>query len=82
MDVTIEISMYPLDVNFRELVQGFIAKLETYENVRVSPGPTSTVIFGEYQGVMQTLTELLAWSHKEHGQAVFVTKFILDYEAG
>ncbi|MCB1688514.1 MAG: thiamine-binding protein [Halioglobus sp.] len=81
MIVTVDISMYPLHVNFRELVQDFIAKLESYQHLRVHPGPTSTVIIGEYASVMEAITELLAWSHSEHGQAVFVTKFILDYEA-
>lgn len=81
MLVTVEISMYPLNANFRELVEGFIEKLESYQSLRVNPGSTSTVIIGEYLTVMETITELLSWSHSEHGQSVFVTKFILDYEA-
>lgn len=81
MIVTVDISMYPLDTNFRALVQDFIKKLESHQSLRVTPGSTSTVIIGEYQCVMQAITELFAWSHREHGQSVFVTKFILDYEA-
>ena len=80
MMVTVEISMYPLHANFRELVQDFIKKLEAHRGFSVDPGPTSTVIIGEYRGVMKAITELLEWSHREHGQSVFVTKFILDYE--
>lgn len=81
MIVTVDISMYPLDPNFRELVQDFIKKLESHQGLRVNPGATSTVVIGEYQCVMDAITELFAWSHSEHGQSVFVTKFILDYEA-
>ena len=81
MMVTVDISMYPLNVDFSGRVQGFIDEVATRQGLRVSPGSTSTVIIGEYLHVMNTLTELLAWSHREHGQSVFVTKFILDYEA-
>jgi uncharacterized protein YqgV (UPF0045/DUF77 family) len=81
MMVTVDISMYPLHTNFIELVQGFIKKLESHPGLRVNPGSTSTVIIGDYLHVMEAITELLAWSHREHGQSVFVTKFILDYEA-
>ena len=68
-------------MDFSGRVQGFIDEVATRQGLRVSPGSTSTVIIGEYLHVMNTLTELLAWSHREHGQSVFVTKFILDYEA-
>ncbi|CAA0118139.1 Uncharacterised protein [Halioglobus japonicus] len=81
MLVTVDISMYPLHVNFKDRVEGFIEKLQSRQNLRVNPGSTSTVIIGEYLTVMEAITELLQWSHKEHGQSVFVTKFILDYEA-
>lgn len=81
MLVTVDISMYPLNANFIDRVHGFISKLESYTGLRVNAGATSTVIIGEYLCVMETITELLAWSHREHGQSVFVTKFILDYEA-
>ena len=81
MIVTVDISMYPLHANFIELVQDFIMKLKSRQGLRVNPGSTSTVIIGEYLSVMEAITELLAWSHHEHGQSVFVTKFILDYDA-
>ncbi len=81
MIVTVEISMYPLHMEFRERVLGFIKRLESRQGLRVTLGPTSTVVIGDYLIVMETLTELLAWSHREHGQSVFVSKFILDYEA-
>jgi uncharacterized protein YqgV (UPF0045/DUF77 family) len=81
MNITVDISMYPLNADFRDRVLGFIEKLESRQNLRVNPGSTSTVIIGEYRTVMEAITEMLEWSHKEHGQSVFITKFILDYEA-
>ena len=81
MITTVEISMYPFRENYKDLIQGFIRKLKGYEGLRVTPGPTSTVVVGEYTPIMETLTEMLEWSHGEHGRAVFVAKFILDYDA-
>jgi len=49
--------------------------------LKTSTSATSTTIFGEYEYVMQVLTEMLAWSHAEHGRAVFVSKFIPGYVA-
>ena len=80
MTTTVEISMYPFRESYKDLIQGFIHKLKSYEGLRVTPGPTSTVVVGEYGRVMQTITEMLEWSHHEHGQAVFVTKFIPGYD--
>ena len=52
MIITVEISMYPFQENFQDLIQDFVAKLNGYEELRVTTGPTSTVIVGEYERVM------------------------------
>jgi len=80
MIITVEISMYPFRENYRDLIRDFVARLNGYEELRVTTGPTSTVIVGEYERVMESITEILRWSHGEHGRAVFVAKFIPDYE--
>ncbi|MCG8585723.1 MAG: hypothetical protein MI757_13535 [Pirellulales bacterium] len=81
MTTTVELSMYPFQDTFRELIKGFVAKLNEVENLQITTGPTSTVIVGEHVYVMQTLSELLEWSHNEHGKAVFVAKILPDYVA-
>jgi len=80
MIITVEISMYPFQENYRDLIQNFVAKLNGYETLRVTTGPTATVIVGEYERVMECITEMFRWSYGEHGRAVFVAKFLLDYE--
>ncbi len=81
MNMMVEISMYPFNEDFKTLIKSFITKLNTYPELQTSTSATSTTIFGEYQHVMQVLTEMLAWSHAEHGRAVFVSKFIPGYVA-
>ncbi len=79
MILTVEISMYPLQQNYIALITDFIAKLNTYSGLRIVTTPTATMVVGEYDVVMKTLTEMLQWSYQTHGKAVFITKFIPDY---
>ena len=81
MNLAVELSMYPFNKDFRPLIKNFIEKLNDYADLDVRTSATSTIAIGEYQYVMQVLTEMLAWSHAEHGQSVFVSKFIPDYKA-
>ena len=77
--ITVEISMYPFQESFREPIKEFIAELNRRSDLQISTGPTSTVIIGEYSHVMETLTEMMRWSHEHQGKAVFVTKFLPGY---
>ena len=79
MIITAEISMYPLQEDYRTLIKDFIGKLNTYTELRVVTTATATMVVGEYSAVMNMFTQMLAWSWETHGRAVFVTKFIPDY---
>lgn len=76
MNLVVEISMYPFNEDYKPLIRDFIARLNSFPDLTCSTSATSTIISGEYEHVMQVLREMLAWSHAEHGRAVFVTKFI------
>ncbi|MDY6981578.1 MAG: histidine kinase [Pseudomonadota bacterium] len=80
MMLTIEISMYPFHEDYKRPILGFIEKLNTYASLRVQTSATSTLIVGEHEHVMRTMTELLAWSHAQFGKAVYVMKFIPGFE--
>lgn len=80
MIMTIEMSMYPLQENYRELILDFIERLNTYAGMRIDTTATATTVTGEYRTVMSMLSEMLEWSHNTHGKAVFVTKFIPGYD--
>ncbi len=80
MVVTLELSMYPFRESFTEPIHQVIDRLRGKEDLKVEPGPTSTVVFGEHERVMAALSELLAWSHAEHGRSVFVAKFLVGYD--
>lgn len=79
MMITVEISMYPFTEDYKAPILGFIDKLNSYAGLRVNTGATATLVVGEYHVVMRMLTEILEWSFKNFGRAVYVTKFIPDY---
>ena len=80
MITTIEISLYPFQRDYRKRIQRFVRELEQRRDLRVTTGPTSTVVTGEHDHVMQSFTELVGWGHRELGRAAFVAKFLPDYD--
>lgn len=78
---TAEISMYPLQENYKPLIKDFIAKLQGYADLRVTAGSTSTYVVGDYDRLMECMTEMMRWSHEEQGKGVFVVKFLPGYDA-
>ena len=80
MIMTVEISMYPFDADYKTPILAFIARLNTHKGLRINTTATATTVTGEYGAVMRTLTELFEWSYTAHGKAVYVTKFIPGFE--
>ncbi len=81
MLLSVEISMYPLAETYIPPIDAFIEKLNGYADLEVKTFPTCTVVVGEQGRVMDVLKETMRWSHENHGKAIFVSKFIHDYEA-
>lgn len=81
MILSAEITMYPLQDDYIPAIDKIIAKLNSYTGLKVQTVPTATIIMGDYDLVMDTLKDALRWSVEECGKAVFVTKFLPDYEA-
>jgi len=82
MIMTAEITMYPFQEDFFPPIKAFIDKLGTAETLQITTYPTCTVLVGEYDVIMDVLKESMAWSHRESGKAVFISKFIPGYQAG
>lgn len=80
MMLTVEISMYPFQQEYKVPILGFIERLHTYAGLRVQTTATATLVVGELPTVMQALSEMLVWSHDTFGKAVYVTKFIPGFE--
>ena len=75
MKTSIEISYYPLKVEFIPPIKDFIKRLNNYENIVVKTSRISTHVFGEYFEVMKILTDEIHKSF-ELPHSVFVLKII------
>jgi len=75
MNTSVEISYYPLNVEYIPPIKGFIERMNAYNNLRVKTSGMSTQIFGEYDELMQALTTEIKKSF-ELPHSVFVMKII------
>jgi uncharacterized protein YqgV (UPF0045/DUF77 family) len=76
MNVSIELSMYPLGREYIPEIKAFIARLKKDEQVECQVNGMSTQIFGEYRHVMQLLNDEMASTFEQDGKCVFVMKVI------
>jgi uncharacterized protein YqgV (UPF0045/DUF77 family) len=58
MQVTAEISLYPLTENFEQVVIDYIQEIKKTAGLKVEVNGLSTQVFGEYNLVMQCLTQV------------------------
>jgi len=75
MKTSVEISYYPLKVEYISPIKNFIERLNTYQNLIVKTSGISTHIFGDYFEVMQALTKEIHKSF-ELPNSIFVFKII------
>ncbi len=56
MQAKVEISLYPLNNDFIEIIKSFISKLNSQPNIVVETNQLSTQLFGDYDEIMSLLT--------------------------
>jgi uncharacterized protein YqgV (UPF0045/DUF77 family) len=75
MNTSVEISYYPLNVEYIPPIKGFIERLNNYKQLSVKTNGMSTQVFGEYREVMNALMVEIEKSF-ELPHSVFVLKII------
>ena len=80
MILTAEITMYPLQTEYIPPIQKMIDKLNSYAGLKVQTTPTATILTGEFTAVTQAIADAMHWSHTANGKAVFIVKYLPDYE--
>ncbi len=58
MEASVEISYYPLDPDYSEIISAFLNRLEV-SGLNYTIGMMSTVVLGEYTFVMQELGKIM-----------------------
>jgi uncharacterized protein YqgV (UPF0045/DUF77 family) len=75
MNISVEISYYPLTEEYIPPIKDFISRLNGYESITVKTNGMSTQVFGSYEVVMEILTKEIRKSF-ELPHSVFVMKFV------
>ena len=76
MQVSVDLSLYPLQEDYIPVIIDFIHRVQLHEGVEVLRNQMTTQLFGEYGRVMAVLTEELRHSFETHGKAVIVAKIV------
>jgi len=76
MQISVEISMYPLRDQFLPAIADFIEQLNDQQAVEVKTNSMSTQLFGDYEAVMQLLQRAIKISFERYQKVVFATKFL------
>ena len=76
MQVSVDLSLYPLQDDYIPVIIDFIHRVQLHEGVEVVRNQMTTQLFGEYARVMTVLTEELRHSFEIHGKAVIVAKIV------
>lgn len=76
MELSVEISKYPLADDYIPAIKDFIDRLNQVVGLSVVSNTMSTQVFGDYDLVMDTLKVELKRSYETYGKAIFVCKFI------
>ena len=74
MDVSVEISFYPLNRDYIPPIQDFIDRVNEAEGLTVKTSVMSTQVFGNYEKVMSCLTAQMKEVFDKYGKNVFVMK--------
>lgn len=76
MKCSVEISMYPLNVNYIEAILLFIKNLKKYPFINVETNGMSTQLFGDYDNVMTAIQKEIKTSFLLEQNVVFTMKII------
>ena len=76
MQVSIEISLYPLKDGYKADIHAFLDSLKAIDGIEVQTNPLSTHLFGDYDLVMTELTQAMKQQQETYGQSLFTLKII------
>ncbi len=76
MNISLEISMYPLTKNYESPIIKFIEQLNQHKDIKVTTNTMSTQIFGNYELVMNALTPEIRAAFMSEPTTIMVLKII------
>ncbi len=76
MRTTIEISMYPLDADYKPAIKAFVLKLRDYSDLEIVTNQMSTQVRGEFDVVTTAVNACMKEAMVNNAKVVFVTKWL------
>jgi len=76
MNISVEISMYPLTKNYESPILQFIEQLNQHKDIKIITNTMSTQIFGNYESVMSALTPEIRAAFMVEPTTIMVLKII------
>ncbi len=82
MEISVDISMYPLQKEFEAPILAFIDMLEKDTKVEVVRNELSTQVHGDYKIIMSLLEKEMFAVFQEIPDSIFVMKFVGNNRRG
>jgi uncharacterized protein YqgV (UPF0045/DUF77 family) len=76
MEISVDISLYPLKDEYVEPILAFIKAVEDAPNITVERNSLSTQVFGDYKAVMALLEKEIFNVFEELPHSVFILKLV------
>ena len=82
MEISVDISMYPLQREFEAPILAFISELEKEQSVEVVRNELSTQVHGDYNVIMALLEKEMFSVFSEIPDSIFVLKLVGNNRQG
>ena len=76
MIITVDISMYPLDSDYKPPIKNFILRLREYDGLELVSNQLSTQVRGEFEMVTEALNACMRESMAMKKRVVFVARYL------
>lgn len=82
MEISVDISLYPLQEGYEKPILAFIAALEKEQSIDVVRNELSTQVHGDYHTIMQLLEKEVLSVFDEIPHSIFVMKLVGNNRKG
>lgn len=74
MNITLEMSMYPLDADYKSPIKAFVRELRGHDGLEIVTNQMSTQLRGDFDVVMKAVNACMKQAMADNDKVVFVTK--------
>jgi uncharacterized protein YqgV (UPF0045/DUF77 family) len=76
MNITVDISMYPLDADYKPAIKAFIRRLREFEELMLVTNQMSTQVNGAFETVTSAINTCIRESMEQQDKVVFVARYL------